>query len=196
MPVPVHFLTWTTYGTWLPGDERGWASCKTHEPMAPQPRLERYCATRLRAPPVFLDARQRAAGAAAFEEACGYYGWALFAVNIRTAHGHALVGAEVPGSRVLQALKARATRRLREQGLVAPERPVWASGGSTRIVRDSQDGRAALAYVLEGQGEDSVPGAIRGRLATQRHPGTHVPGSSTAALRTAPPSPNPLPHGG
>ena len=20
-----YFLTWTTYGTWLPGDERGWS---------------------------------------------------------------------------------------------------------------------------------------------------------------------------
>jgi len=25
MPDPLaYFLTWTTYGTWLPGDERGW----------------------------------------------------------------------------------------------------------------------------------------------------------------------------
>jgi len=25
LPEPLaYFLTWTTYGTWLPGDERGW----------------------------------------------------------------------------------------------------------------------------------------------------------------------------
>ncbi len=25
MPEPLaYFLTWSTYGTWLPGDERGW----------------------------------------------------------------------------------------------------------------------------------------------------------------------------
>ena len=25
MPEPLaYYLTWTTYGTWLPGDERGW----------------------------------------------------------------------------------------------------------------------------------------------------------------------------
>ena len=29
LPEPLaYFLTWTTYGTWLPGDERGWVKRK------------------------------------------------------------------------------------------------------------------------------------------------------------------------
>ena len=165
MPLPVHFLTWTTYGTWLPGDRRGWASAKSHAPRDPAPRLELYCRELLRAPPLALDPRQRVACAAAIVETCAFRGWTLQAVNVRTTHVHALIGAGEPSPRVLQALKAWATRRLRERAGVATDRPVWSSAGSTRLVRESSDARAALAYVLEGQGENLVPGAIRGEAA-------------------------------
>ena len=40
------FITWTTYGTWLPGDGRGWRKKReSHQP--PQPLLEAWCRDRL-----------------------------------------------------------------------------------------------------------------------------------------------------
>ena len=40
------FITWTTYGTWLPGDSRGWRKTnKGNQP--PQPLLEAWCRNRM-----------------------------------------------------------------------------------------------------------------------------------------------------
>ena len=36
MPAPLAYLiTWTTYGTWLPGDQRGWVEDGTFGIQAP-----------------------------------------------------------------------------------------------------------------------------------------------------------------
>ena len=35
-----YFITWTTYGTWLPGDERGWNRKGLAEMQAGNSRLE------------------------------------------------------------------------------------------------------------------------------------------------------------
>ncbi len=175
MPATIHFLTWTTYGTWLPGDERGWASAKTHSAMQPQGPLDTFSAKNLRAAPMYLDEEQRAACANSIEATCQYYGWELCVVNVRQAHVHALVGADVPSWRIMQAAKAWATRKMREAGLTKQNRPVWTSNGSTRIVVDSDDLRAVLAHVLEGQGE-VAPGTVRGSLVAVANPDTLVSG--------------------
>ena len=54
------FITWTTYGSWLPGDFRGWKHWKKGE-QQPQPRLEDWCKDRMNEKPVVLDGKQRAA---------------------------------------------------------------------------------------------------------------------------------------
>ena len=63
-------LTWTTYGTWLPGDERGFVSdvreegekVLHNEPGTPcdagQPALRQYVASNLKEAPVWLDLAQ------------------------------------------------------------------------------------------------------------------------------------------
>jgi len=40
------FITWPTYGTWLPGDERGWVEFK-HGWQLPKPSLELECKSRM-----------------------------------------------------------------------------------------------------------------------------------------------------
>lgn len=47
MPDPLaFFLTWTTYGTWLPGDERGWVA-KGKGFQGPAPDKERAASERM-----------------------------------------------------------------------------------------------------------------------------------------------------
>ena len=36
-----YFITWTTYGTWLPGDERGWNRKAVGEIQSPNAALEK-----------------------------------------------------------------------------------------------------------------------------------------------------------
>jgi hypothetical protein len=46
-PEPLaYFLTWTTYGTWLPGDERGWVRYRRGM-QAPDSILKREAAARM-----------------------------------------------------------------------------------------------------------------------------------------------------
>ena len=53
-----YFLTWTTYGTWLPGDERGWVA-KPGE-FRPPDELRRQAAQRIMTEPALtLNAEQR-----------------------------------------------------------------------------------------------------------------------------------------
>jgi hypothetical protein len=55
-------LTWTTYGTWLPGDQRGSVE-RSHNSvgtpwMRPNPALERAARTAMTGKPTFLNVRQ------------------------------------------------------------------------------------------------------------------------------------------
>ena len=55
MPEPVGFLlTWTTYGTWLPGDERGWIK-RGQGVKLPDPVLRDDAAARMTEPACMLD---------------------------------------------------------------------------------------------------------------------------------------------
>src|ERR1700747_2517170 len=59
MPEPLaYFLTWTTYGTWLPGDERGWVQYR-HGMRLPDPIREREAAARMTEDACRLDHPQR-----------------------------------------------------------------------------------------------------------------------------------------
>src|SRR5208283_1739378 len=47
LPEPLaYFLTWPTYGTWLPGDERGWVEYR-HSWQLPDPARKREAQARL-----------------------------------------------------------------------------------------------------------------------------------------------------
>ena len=86
------FLTWTTYGTWLPGDERGFVGVAPDEsgrmvmhnqpntPSAP-PRsgLRQSAENRLKAAPVVLNIDQAEALLAQFHETTQHRRWLLVA---------------------------------------------------------------------------------------------------------------------
>ena len=52
------FLTWTTYGSWLPGDDRGWRKWKAGEQL-PQPLLADWCRERMKEDAILLNPNQR-----------------------------------------------------------------------------------------------------------------------------------------
>ncbi len=53
-----YFLTWPTYGTWLPGDERGWVEYR-HGWQLPDPARKREAQARLTEDACLLDQDQR-----------------------------------------------------------------------------------------------------------------------------------------
>ncbi len=104
-----YFITWTTYGTWLPGDERGWIQAGAgHQP----PDLERNLksAARMSERPLVLTAAQRQAVEAQIRETCAHRGWELHAVRARTNHIHAVVTSDRSPADARDQLKAWCTR--------------------------------------------------------------------------------------
>src|SRR5437762_13804656 len=84
MPEPLaYFLTWPTYGTWLPGDERGWVE-RGHGFQLPDPVKKLEAAARMTRDACRLDLEQRACVEAKFAEVCRIRAWALHVVNCRS----------------------------------------------------------------------------------------------------------------
>lgn len=156
------FLTWTTYGSWLPGDERGWVE-KRGNFMAADPARELQAAERMHEPELPLDPEQRELVEKTVADHCRRRGWYLHAVNCRTQHVHVVVTAPQGDPKVvLDQFKAWCTRRLKELATAnatadaqEKERPVrtkwWTEGGSKRRVYGEDSVAAVIRYVIEDQ---------------------------------------------
>jgi REP element-mobilizing transposase RayT len=148
-----YLITITGYGTWLHGDERG-STDRKHGFVVPDFKLEEHRRSQLNHDPMKFDARKRAVIREAIEADCSHRKRSIEAISVRTNHVHLVVLTSEDPSLVVKNVKSWATRRLREEGLVAVDRPVWTEGGSKRWLWNGEDVRAACTYVLEGQGED------------------------------------------
>jgi REP element-mobilizing transposase RayT len=154
-PIAYH-LTFTTYGTWLHGDARGSvnrkATSQRDQFIAPDPVRNELMRERLIHPTVLLDARARRIVREAIEDYCRFKAWRLMALNVRTNHVHAVVGADESPSKMLNAIKARATRMLRAGGAFEAGRPVWTERGNKGRLLTPEAVTGAIGYVLSGQG--------------------------------------------
>ncbi len=146
----VYFLTWTTYGNWLPGDARGWRK-KNAGHQSPQPLLQEWCKEQLRYDPVLLDHKDRETVEDACREHCEFRGWTLLAVSARSNHVHAVVVADAGPKVVRDQLKANCTRRLRSQPKPLQVEQTWTKGGQVDILDTDDDIQSAVIYVLEAQ---------------------------------------------
>src|SRR5205823_3549622 len=126
-PLAYH-ITWTTYGTWLPGDARGWV--KDGEPPAlceGDPGLEAGMRARMTDDAVVLSDAQRELVEATIRGVVEYRKWGLHALNVRTNHVHLVVTADVHPDTVMEQLKAWCSRRLSEQ--LGRKRKWWTEHG-------------------------------------------------------------------
>ena len=81
LPEPLaFFITWTTYGTWLPGDERGWIEYRRGWQL-PDPVTKLEAKARMTEDACILDPQERAVVEATIAEHCAKRGWELHAVN-------------------------------------------------------------------------------------------------------------------
>ena len=166
MPEAVaYFLTWATYGTWLPGDERGWVWFR-HGQQSPDLMKELEAASRMTESACRLDPEQRALVEATIRKHCEIRGWALHAVNCRTNHLHVVVTSNRHPDVVREQFKAWCTRNLKELDLERNKtKPTskggsdnewvrenwWAERGSRRFIGDEESLAAAVHYVRDGQ---------------------------------------------
>ena len=155
---PVGYLiTFRCYGTWLHGDERG--SVDRHHRAHGTPSVQpselrrRHDRDLLKQPPVKLTSHQRSIVESAICKTCAIRKWNLWTVNVRTNHVHAVVTANKKPDAVMSALKANATRAMRETTVWTSELSPWELRGSKKYLWSDEQLTNAIAYVECGQGE-------------------------------------------
>src|SRR5260370_9397921 len=107
----------------------------------------------LRLTPMRLNSPQRTTVESAIRETCTIRNWQLWTVNVRTNHVHAVVSSTKKPEAVLSALKANATRAMREAELWTSELSPWEFRGSKKYLWDEKQFADAIAYVECDQGE-------------------------------------------
>jgi REP element-mobilizing transposase RayT len=153
-----YLITFRCYGTWLRGDERGSVD-RSHNRfrapyMSPDEKQRQRDAEALKSEPVLLDALRRESVEAAVRETCELRGWRLLALNVRTNHVHTVVSVGLtPPGRILNAFKANATRRLRQDSLWHKQHSPWVDKGSQRYLWNERSIERAVQYVVNGQGD-------------------------------------------
>jgi REP element-mobilizing transposase RayT len=162
----IWFLTWTTYGTWLLGDERGFVSPKfegdtperrNNEPGQPYDEgrrdLRGIAENKLVGDPVRLTRAQAGVVRCQFEETASYRGWQLLAGAIMANHVHLVVGVhgDPDPSALLGDFKSYAGRalNLRDRVFVKPKPTWWTEQGSKRKITDWDNLEIVLRYVRE-----------------------------------------------
>jgi len=152
-----YLLTWTCYGTWLHGDERGTVDEDHNTPGAPflapdDTRLLHEVRVMADRPVRFCQSARRVVDAT-IKRHCEIRHWTLHAVNVRTNHVHVVLSCDIHPKEAMKQLKAWGTRRLREAGLLGAASPVWTEGGSRRWLWDTESLRRAIEYVSDYQGD-------------------------------------------
>ncbi|MHB8903277.1 MAG: transposase [Thermoguttaceae bacterium] len=145
-----YFLTWPTYGTWLPGDPRGWVAYRRGWKL---PDPVRYLETQaiMKEDACVLTPRERKIVEDQVAETCEHRGWLLHAVNCRSNHMHLVISAPDTRPRKVRIdIKAWCTRRLKEQSNPAREE-WWAERGSQRYIFDEDSLATVMQYVTEAQ---------------------------------------------
>ncbi len=165
-------LTNTTYGTWLPGDQRGSVTSvrdrRPDDPLThvrfehdvpgtpwedPIPQLENAARQAMKGPPIYFSLKQAEAAFEQFQETATYRGWKLHAVAIMANHFHLVV--EVPGDpspgKILADFKAYGSRRLNREFGEPSSETWWTGNGSKRKLADDSALEKAVHYVLYKQ---------------------------------------------
>jgi REP element-mobilizing transposase RayT len=159
-------ITSTTYGTWLPGDERGFVSTVENHPGprvrhnqpgtaydADMPKLRESAQHLLKGSPIRFNVEQAEVVAAQFRETAAWRGWDLHALAVMANHFHVVISAsdEVHSSAILRDLKSYAARALNHRW-GKPEGGTWWTESGSRRPKDSEQAlEAAIRYVLYGQ---------------------------------------------
>ena len=158
----VWLLSWTTYGSRLPGDARGFVGeffdadgkvPRRNEPgtlpTSDDPELAAAAQARMIGPTVWLTADQAAHLVEQFLVTATHRTWSLAAVAVMAGHVHVVVGlgGDPEPDTLLRDFKSYGSRRLNRLFGTPPSGTWWTQGGSRRVLAGDDSVRAAVAYV-------------------------------------------------
>jgi REP element-mobilizing transposase RayT len=138
-----YMVTWTTYGTWLQGDERGFV--KNGQVLDGWERLRKANERKRKGNVVKLNKGERAIVRKAIEAEAKRIGERILALSVWSNHVHVVIGAGGgPVSRVVSRLKCTGYYALRERGINGR---VWTRGYDKRFCFDEKSLCDRIAYV-------------------------------------------------
>jgi REP element-mobilizing transposase RayT len=150
-----YFLTWTTFGTWLPGDERGWKRKDEPEIQPPNRLVREMAESRMKEQAFSLNDDHRRLVEETIRKHCEIRGWLLHALSVRSNHVHVVVtAAGYAPETTREQFKAWSTRNLK--GAVKGRLRFWTEGGSCRWINQQHELEAAVIYVNEAQDRKGV----------------------------------------
>ena len=151
-----YLITFTTYGTWLHGNEAGsvWENNSGNTKLIDaRPKLETSQREILKNEPFVMNTQNRQIVLEAILEVCHYRKWQAYAVHVRTNHVHIVISGRATPEKIMNDCKIYATRALKtEQDRKIPPK-IWTRHGSTRYLWDAHELSNAVRYVREQQGE-------------------------------------------
>jgi hypothetical protein len=157
-------VTWTTYGSWLPGDQRGFVGWNRDQTLQTvihnQPgteydrdmlKLREFSVEHMRAAPIRVDVHQAEVIINQLRETSILRSWKLLAAAVMANHVHAVVGVngDPDADTILQTLKAYASRSLNRRFGKPENGTWWTRGGSVRKLPDEPGVLAAMLYVRD-----------------------------------------------
>jgi REP element-mobilizing transposase RayT len=150
-----YLITWTSYGTWLPGDQRGWRRKQQPDIQLPNALSRESAECKMTEPEFRLTKADRSIVEATITKHCNIRSWTLHTVNARSNHVHVVLTA--PGYTpevVRDQLKAWCTRNLKPN---LPSRTkFWTEGASRQYLNTEDELEAAIIYVKEAQDRKGV----------------------------------------
>lgn len=172
MPDTITWLiTSTTYGTWLPGDARGFvgrvwdarpddtlteAQRVTHDVVGTPydrdiPGLKDASRVLMKGDPILLNTEQAEIVLAQFQETAVYRGWQLHAGSVMANHFHLVVTApsNVLTDNLLRDFKSYASRALNERWPKPQGGTWWTASGSRRRLPGTYATECAIRYLLD-----------------------------------------------
>ncbi len=116
-----YLITFSTYGSWLHGDDQGSVNKKLNIPgtevIQSNQGLNLKETAMMKSEMYSLDGVSREIVKNAIHEVCLYRKWLMHAVHVRTTHVHVVVSANQKPERVMRDFKAYSTRALNSAGL-------------------------------------------------------------------------------
>ena len=150
------FITWTVYGTFLPGDKRGWRHrSKGEQNMSAG--LEQWHAKRLKYKVETLDQDMRSVAECAIQEICNFRSWKLWVSSVRTNHVQFVISSSGYAPQIVRdQVKAKCTRELRKDFAVWKNRPIWSANGDIEFLDSEANVERCVGYVVEAQDRKSL----------------------------------------
>ncbi|MBN1436198.1 MAG: transposase [Sedimentisphaerales bacterium] len=138
-----YMLTWTTYGSWLQGDDRGYV--KDGRVFGADERLRKVNEEVMIQEQVVLGQEEREIVRRAITEAVGGLNQELYAIAVKGTHLHLVLGwVDKEIGRVVQRYKSAGAWALKEQGWKGK---VWTKGYDKRFCFDDKELKVRIEYV-------------------------------------------------